>query len=52
MEKPSVLPRMDSQCRGMLGRGRGGVDREGNTFIEEGEGDGIGGLCPRNWERK
>lgn len=27
-------------------------DGEGNTFIEEGEEDGIGSLCPGNRERE
>jgi len=33
-----------AQCRGMWGGGGGGkgVDGEGNTLIEEGEGNGIG----------
>jgi len=46
-EKPLVLPRLDPQCRGMW---RGRLNGEGNTLIEEGEGKGIGGLCPGNWE--
>jgi len=28
-EKPLVLPRLDPQCRGMLGGWEGGVDGEG-----------------------
>jgi len=54
-EKPLVLTRLDPlpQCRGIRGRGGGeGVVGEGNTFIEEGEGDEIGGLCPGNQERE
>ena len=46
-EKPLVLPRLDPQCRAGMG-----VDGEVNILIEEGDGDGIGGLCPGNWERK
>jgi len=38
-EKPLVLPRLDPQCRGGSGDGKG-VDREGNTLIKEGEGVG------------
>jgi len=46
--KPLVLPRLDPQCRGMLGRQKGRVDGEGNTLIGEGEGEGIGrGLINR-----
>jgi len=36
-----------TQCRGMSG-----IESEGNTLIEEGEGDRIGGLCLGNQERE
>jgi len=36
-------------CVGEVGRGEW-LGR-GNTLIEKGEGDGIGGLGPGNWER-
>jgi len=51
-EKPLVLPRLDPQGRGMLRGQEEEVNGEGNTLIEEGKGDGIGGLCPENWERE
>jgi len=35
----------------LLGAGRG-MDGKGNTLIEEGEGDGIGGLSLGSRERK
>jgi len=41
-EKPLVLPRLDPQCKGLLGGHYWGVDGEGNTLIEEGKGEGMG----------
>jgi len=51
-ENPLVLPRLDSQFKGMLGELEGGVNGEGNTLIEEGEEEGIGDLWTGNRERE
>jgi len=45
--KPLVLPRLDPQCKGLLGASRCGVDGEGNTHIEIEVGEGIRGLLDR-----
>jgi len=43
-EKPLVLPRLNSQCKGMSGQGdrKGGVNEWRDTFIEE---------CGGGWDR-